>query len=211
MQPGGGWNRRDFIGAAALLALALGLPIAAIELSDLDADDAPSERQRLLLREVSQLVLPRTGTSGAGEVGVGDFVILALAHGLEGSRTPGASAGMPQLARHARPDGSLRYVDWLESELDHRGNGDFLRLSETARSAALAAIDAEAYRSGPPPEHPSPWQKIKALILTGYYTTEIGGAQELRYELVPGRWDPDLPLRPGDRAWSSDWTAVDFG
>ena len=30
-------------------------------------------------------------------------------------------------------------------------------------------------------------------------------------KLVPGRWDPDLPLKPTDRAFSSDWTAVDFG
>ena len=206
-----GWNRRDFIGGAALLALALGVPIAAIRLSDLDPDQAPSERHRQLLREVSQLVLPRTGTPGAGDVGVGDFVILALAHGLEGTRAPGASAGMPQLSRHTRPDGSLRYIDWLESELDRRSNGDFLHRTSADRAATLAALDAEAYPPGPPPEHPSPWQKLKVLILTGYYTTEAGGAQELRYELVPGRWDPDLPLKPGDRAWSSDWTAVDFG
>lgn len=210
-QAGDGWNRRDFISGSALLALALGLPIAAIELSNLDADDEPSERQRQLMREVSQIVLPRTGTPGAGDVGVGDFVILALAHGLEGTRVPGAGEGMPQLARYARDDGSLRYVDWLENELDHRSKGDFLRLATPDRAATLAALDAAAYPPGPPPEHPSPWRKIKALILTGYYTTETGGAQELRYELTPGRWDPDVPLRPGDRAWSSDWTAVEFG
>ncbi len=79
----GGWDRRDFLGGAALLALALGLPIAAVKLSDLPADEAPTDRQRLLMREVSQLVIPRTATAGAGDVGAGDFVILALAHGLE--------------------------------------------------------------------------------------------------------------------------------
>ena len=83
-----GWNRRDFIGGAALLALALGVPLATVRMSSLDPADAPTEAQRGLLREVSQLVLPRTGTPGAGEVGVGDFVALALAHGLEKSRQP---------------------------------------------------------------------------------------------------------------------------
>ena len=206
-----GWNRRDFIGGAALLALAIGVPVAAIKLSTLKSEDAPTDRQRALLRDVSQLVIPRTGTLGAGEIGVGDFVILALAHGLEGTLAPAASGAMPTLARFVRRDGSLRYIGWLEDELDRRGKGDFLRLSPGDRAQILSMLDAEAYPSGLPPENPSPWQKVKALILTGYYTAEVGGARELRYELIPGRWDADIPLKPGDRAYSSDWTAVEFG
>ena len=54
-------------------------------------------------------------------------------------------------------------------------------------------------------------KEIKALILTGYYTSEVGASRELQYELVPGRWDPNLPLPAHNRSWSSDWTAVDFG
>ena len=52
--------------------------------------------------------------------------------------------------------------------------------------------------------------KPLALILTAYYTSETGGSRELQYELVPGKWEPDLPFVPGSRAWSSDWTAVEF-
>lgn len=207
-QVAAGWNRRDFIGAAAMLALALGIPVAAVKLSQLPADEAPSERQQALLREVSQLVLPRTGTPGAGEVGVGAFVALALAHGLEGTRRPLMRGADPRLLRHRRGDGSLDHAGWLEAELDRRAAGDFLAVDPAARAAALGALDAEALAEGVR-EHP--WRRIKALVLTGYYTSEVGGAQELRYELVPGRWDPDIALKPGDRAWSSDWSAVDFG
>ena len=42
------------------------------------------------------------------------------------------------------------------------------------------------------------WPTIKGLILIGYYTSEIGASQELRYVLVPGRFDPDVKLEPGD-------------
>ena len=202
----GGWDRRDFIGGAALLALALGLPLAAVKLSDLPADEAPSARQRLLMKEVSQLVIPRTATGGAGEVGTGDFVILALAHGLEKSRTIlplGTAAG---LAAHRRADGSLDHLRWLEAELDGRSGGDWLK--DKARAGVLAALDAEAYAEGVK-DHP--WRTVKGLILTGYYTSQVGGSQELRFDLVPGRYDPDLPVTPATRAYSSDWTAVDFG
>ncbi|GHA01207.1 gluconate 2-dehydrogenase subunit 3 family protein [Novosphingobium arvoryzae] len=203
-----GWNRRDFIGGAALLALALGVPLAAVRMSSLDPADAPTEAQRGLLREVSQLVLPRTGTPGAGEVGVGDFVALALAHGLEKSRQPLDDNADPRLLRFRRGDGSLDHVTWLAAELERRAGMDFLMAASDARVAALTALDAEAFG---PEAKTHPWRTLKALILTGYYTSEVGGAQELRFELVPGRFDPDLPLQPGDRAWSSDWTAVDFG
>lgn len=205
---GAGWGRRDFIGGAALFALALGIPAAAVSLSDLAEDEAPSPRARQLIRQVSQLVLPRTGTPGAGEVGVGDFVILALAHGLEGTRAPVASAGTPALARFARRDGSLRHLAWLENELDRRSGGDFLRRRTAEQLDVLSRLDAEAFV---PDAGEHPWKAVKALILTGYYTSEVGGSRELRYELVPGRWDADLPLKRGEPAWSSDWTAVDFG
>jgi len=203
-----GWTRRDFAGGAALLALTLGLPVAAVKLSDLPEDHAPSERQRRLLREVSQLVIPRTATPGAGELGVGDFVALALAHGLEKSRKPLPLDAAPRLAAHRRGDGSLDHTGWLEAELDRRAGADFLRQTPEARAAILAALDAEAYA---PDVREHPWRTLKALVLTGYYTTEVGGAQELRFELVPGRYDPDLPATPATVAWSSDWTAVDFG
>jgi len=202
-----GWNRRDFLGGAALLALALGIPVAAVRLTDLPDDEAPSERQRQLMGRVAQLVIPRTDTPGGGDVGAGDFTLLALAHGLSGSGAPVSSGSIPGLVRHLRRDGSLRHAAWLEAELDHRAGGDFL--GAPARQAdVLGALDAAAYAEG---QDQHPWRTIKTLILTGYYTSEAGGSQELRYELVPGRYDPDLPATPQTRAFSSDWTAVDFG
>ena len=198
--------RREFLGGLGLLALATGLPLATLGCAD--KDDVPSERQRTLMRDVSQLVLPRTGTPGAGDAAVGDFVLLALAHGLERAREPLPPNADPALRSWTRSDGSLRQAAWLESELDRRASGDFLKGADASKAGLLEKLDAEAFAAA---ADGHPWRTIKALILTGYYTSEIGGAEELRYELVPGRWDPDIPLRPGDRAWSSDWTAVEFG
>lgn len=201
-----GWDRRDFVGAAALLALAIGVPAATVRLSDLPDDEAPSKALRALLREVSQLVIPRSATPGAGDVGAGDFVLLALAHGLENARAPVASATLAAFSRFARNDGSLRHAAWLENELNRRAGGDFA--ASPHRSDILTMLDREGYAEG---ADGHPWRTIKSLILLGYYTTEIGGAHELRYELVPGRWDPDIPATPATIAFSSDWTAVDFG
>lgn len=209
MTPAAPWGRREFLGAAALLTLCIGVPVATVRLGGLDDGEAPSERQRAIMAEVSELVIPRTDTPGGRDVGAGDFAILALAHGLSGTRAPVASGAItPAITAFLRRDGSLRHVEWLERTLDRASKGDFLRRSLSERVEILAAIDAAAMARGAPW---SPWVAIKGLILTAYYTTEAGGSRELRYQLVPGRFDPDLPLLPGDRAWSSDWTAVEFG
>jgi hypothetical protein len=204
-----GWSRRDFVGAASLLALAVGVPGAAAFLSGLDANEAPSDRQVSLMREVAQLVIPRSETPGAGDAGAGAFVILALAHGLDGTRKPAASAEMPfAFPNYQRPDGSLRFVDWQENTLDRAAGGDWLGKPGEERQSILAALDAEAFAEG---ADAHPWRKIKGLILTGYYTSEPGGAQELRYEPDAGRFEPKLPQTPETRAMSNDWTAVEFG
>lgn len=204
----GGWNRRELLGAGVLLALVVGIP-SAVVMSQLDESDAPTDRQRAMMKAVSDHVLPATGTPGAGSVGTGDFVIVALAHGLDGTRAPVESAAMPYaVADFRRQDGSLRYLDWLERKLDRAANGDWLNKPPAQRETLLAALDAEAFAAG---ADAHPWRKVKGLILTGYYTSEIGGSKELHYDLTPGRYDPAVPLKPGDRAYSSDWTAVDFG
>jgi choline dehydrogenase-like flavoprotein len=68
------WSRRDFGRALALLAMVAGTPVSAAGAS------RPSTRERALMHEVSQIVIPRTGTPGACDLGAGDFVVLALAH-----------------------------------------------------------------------------------------------------------------------------------
>lgn len=201
-------RRRDMLAGMALLALVTGLPLATVACTgQAEGDDAPTDRQRQLFKAVSQIAIPKTDTLGAGDVGVGDFVLLALAHGLERSRQPLPQDADPAL-KPRRADGSLRHAVWLEATLDSAASGDFLGSSPAQQASVLSALDAQAYAKG---QDGHPWRTIKALILTGYYTSEEGGARELRYEPVPGRFDPDLPLKPGDRAISNDWTAVDFG
>lgn len=201
-------NRRDVLAGAALFALAIGLPTLAAHQIALPADETPTPTEEAVLRRVCDIVVPATDTPGALAVGVPAFVALALAHGLEGSRAPmaDAPAGAP-----LRADGSLRHLTWLVQALMQAGGGAFLTLPPARQVALVTALDAAAFPPGPPPANPSPWVTLKALILDGYYGSEVGASQELQYNLVPGRWDPDIPLEPGARAYSSDWTAVDFG
>jgi Gluconate 2-dehydrogenase subunit 3 len=142
--------------------------------------------QMSLLDLVCDLVLPRTDTPGALDLKVPAFVALALQHGLDGTLNPSAPGA---------PTGN-DYGAWLQQVL------------ALDPKKALAEIDAAAFAKGAPP---SPWRRIKGLILTGYFTSEAGASKVLQYEPVPGRFDPDIAIKPGGASWASDWTAVDFG
>lgn len=209
-----GVDRRKVIGGGLLLAAILGVPLYKI-VGPTDAANVATDRQRSLIAEACQIVIPRTDTPGAGDLRVGDFVILALAHGLAGTGDTRPGGGPPTassgLAGADFRGSKLDYLNWLEQTLDREAAGDWMASSAERRLEILTALDSAAFPAGPPQPQPSPWQPIKTLILTGYYTSEVGASQELSYELVPGRFDADIPLTPEMRAWSSDWTAVEFG
>ena len=206
---GAALDRRQLLGAGLLVTAAVATPLVIWQRMRAGERGEASDRQRAMLREAAQLTIPRTDTPGAADLGAHDFVAVALAHGLNGSRNPAAGEGVPAgMLYYQRQDGSLDHLAWLENALDVRAGGDFVAAAAADKARALASVDAEAFASR---DSGSPWTAVKALILTGYYTSEAGGSQELRYELVPGRYDPDIPLTPADRAWSSDWTAVEFG
>ena len=201
-------DRRQLIGAGLLLAIGAGTPLALWQRHAAGESGAASEGQRALAERLSDLVVPATDTPGALAAGVPEWLLLALSHGQAGTReVPAGPYAIDRPVGSNAPTGLL-YLDAVGQQLGAMAQADFTALSPVRQQRLLAKLDADAFAPG---HEGDPWHKIKELILTGYYTSEIGGSKELRYELVPGRWDPDIPIGPHDRAFSSDWTAVDFG
>jgi hypothetical protein len=46
------------------------------------------------------------------------------------------------------------------------------------------------------------FRMIKELALLGYFTSEIGCTQAQRYAETPGRYDPCLPYKAGEKSWA---------
>lgn len=168
-----------------------------------------TNRQRAMLKIVADFVIPQTDTASASQVGVPAFVELALKHRLDGTGEAAANAAIQGAAQtKPRAGGGTYLLHDLETALDKAAGGDFTAAPAASQRDVLTRYDASAFAAG---GEKDPWHKIKDLILIGYYNSEIGASKELQYELVPGRWDPDLPLAADNRSWSSDWTARDFG
>ena len=66
-------------------------------------------------------------------------------------------------------------------------------------SATTESNPAPAITADPPAHY---FRMMKELAMLGYFTSEIGCTQALRYVEMPGRFDPCVDYSPGDRAWA---------
>ena len=89
----------------------------------------------------------------------------------------------------------LGVLDALERQAWAQFGAAFLELSAERRLAVLKRYDEDAISRQDPA-----YGKFKYLVLVGYYQSEIGATQELRFELVPGAWRSCLPLNEVGRA-----------
>ncbi|HET9863518.1 MAG TPA: gluconate 2-dehydrogenase subunit 3 family protein [Steroidobacteraceae bacterium] len=120
------------------------------------------------------------------------------------SDTPGAiAAGVPVFLRQmltdwAAPETRAQIVavlDRIDKQAWNRYGAAFVALPGERRLDVLRNVDAEGVAS-----QDVAYGKFKWLVLAGYYQSEIGATQELRYELVPGAWRACLPLTEVGRA-----------
>ena len=142
------------------------------------------------LDEVAETILPETSTPGARAAQAGAFMALMV--------TDTYSDRDQQVFR----DG-MKALD----EASRRMNGKaFMEASPAQRLALLEAVDRARYgyqkgkKSGEPPHY---FSQMKWLAMLGYFTTEIGYTQALRYLETPGRYDPCVPYTAGEKIWAS--------
>jgi hypothetical protein len=65
-----------------------------------------------------------------------------------------------------------------------------------------ARVRAPAARGGGSDEPAHYFRMMKELTLLGYFTSEIGATQAMRYVESPGRYDPDVPYTRGEKTWA---------
>ena len=142
-----------------------------------------------LLDEIADTILPETSSPGAKAAEVGAFISTMVAD------------------TYTAEERSifLNGLDAIEDECLADYGSDFMAASNGQRTRLLTRLDQEqhsymASRTADMPVHY--FRMLKELTLTGYFTSEIGYTQAMRYVESPGRFDPCVPYSPGDRAWA---------
>lgn len=172
-------DRRALLRSAILLVGGTTLPSAAFA-----ASTTPffADGERATLDLLCETMIPRTDTPGATDAGVSSFI--------DGLMTNWASSAHQEQMR--RTIGSLGRAAQADT------GKPLSALSPAEREAWLTRQDAELIAAGD-----ADYSQFKRLVMTGYYYSEPGATQELRYELVPGVWEPSVPITAETRTWAA--------
>lgn len=127
-------------------------------------------REMAVLSRVSDLVLPRTETPGALDVGVPALLDQLMAEW----------ANSETQAEHRAA------LAVLDARLTAQLGAEFLDAPDPVAEQALAAVDRAAFSDEPI----EGYRSLKGLITQAYFATEGGAVQEQQWVAVPGRWDP---------------------
>jgi hypothetical protein len=142
------------------------------------------------LDEVGETIIPATSTPGAKETKIGEFMKTIVNDCYEERDQKIFVDGMKKL-----DDASKKM-----------NNKSFLESTPEQRHNLLVALDKEqkdymaAKKSEDPPHY---FRMMKELTLWGYFSSEAGATQALRYIAVPGRYEGCIPYKKGDKAWAT--------
>jgi hypothetical protein len=136
---------------------------------------ALSPAQAVLVDELAELILPRTETPGARDVGVVQFIDRILAFWDTAAERDRFLEGLTAIERRAQSAGAVRFA-----ELDSGG-----------KITLLTALDGSGADAG---TAEAAWHRLKSMTVYGYFTSRQVQQDVLKTVVVPGRFDGCLPV-----------------
>ncbi|WP_142688315.1 gluconate 2-dehydrogenase subunit 3 family protein [Chitinophaga polysaccharea] len=134
------------------------------------------------LDEVAETIIPRTNTPGAKDTAVGKFI---------GFYASGCyDNGQQQILKQG--------ITQLNDASKKKFKTSFIQLSTAQKESLLTGIDEEARSQKASPHY---FTLMKQLTLLGFFTSEAGATQVLRFLPVPGTYEGCIDYN-GETAWS---------
>jgi hypothetical protein len=140
--------------------------------------------------EIAETIIPATRIPGAKAAKVGAFMAVYVNDCLR------------EREHLVFQDGLAKVADLCDTEY----SALFTAITPKQRTELISTIDIEcrAYnrqreKYGPPHF----FTLMKEVAVIGYFSSEIGATQAVRYVEVPGAYHGDVPYKKGDPAWYS--------
>jgi len=135
--------------------------------------------QQKIVAEVAEMIIPRTNTVGAKDVGVPAFIEMMLKD------------------CYLQPD-HQRFLEGLTSLEQLK----FLELNEGERRGALKMMEQQTKEQMKVPSKTVPfWRLMKELTLLGYFTSEAGIKASFEYVQIPGKLE-NIKLKPNQKLYA---------
>ena len=143
------------------------------------------------LDEIAETILPATDKSpGAKAARTGPFMALMVTDTYTPEDQAIFRSGMSSVDHACRTAHRTSFMDATPEQ----------------RTAVLTQLDAEqhAYMRDRKPGEPGHYfRMMKELSLLGFFTSEIGYTQAMRYKETPGAFEPCTPYTPGETIWAA--------
>jgi hypothetical protein len=143
-----------------------------------------------LLDEIGDTIIPATDVPGAKAVKIGEFIAMMVRDCYEPDQQAAFHQGVQELTDRFRT----------------QHGREFLGAPGDLRTKFLNGLDQEqqAYTQGKTKDQPAHYFRLlKELTVLGYFSSEVGCTQAIRYIEVPGSFSGDVPYKTGDRVWFS--------
>jgi hypothetical protein len=216
-EPALGMTRREavqrvtaLLGGAVLAGgdglLAFSFDAAAVDQAMARGVDAFTAADVALLDEIAETILPETSTPGAKTAKVGAFMALMVTSTYTDQAQRVFRDGLGQLNEASRKAHGLSFMAASPAQrlvlLEALDRDQKTATEERASTPRSRAPIAPSSATPVPDEPPHYFRLMKELALLGYFTSEIGCTQAMRYVEAPGRFDPCVPHAPGDKSWA---------
>jgi hypothetical protein len=141
---------------------------------------------------IAELILPRTETPGATDVGVGEFIDLIVTEWYKPEERNRFLNGLADVDTRTR---ALFGKNFVESSADQKAQ-ILTALGEQMTEEGDALRDhARQYRGSRPQPNQNFYHMVRGLTLIGYYTSEAGATGELNFQIIPARHDGCIDVR----------------
>ncbi len=151
-----------------------------------------SNAQRAQVAALAEAIIPKTDTPGAIEAGVPGWIEVIVKDCFTPLNQTVITDGLADITmRCAKEHGKSI------AELEPAAQVAFLTMvNNETKAAKLAAINEGR-------KVPNTFlEQFKELTKFCYVNSEIGATQAFDYQLVPGKWIPDMKLEPGMKAYA---------
>jgi gluconate 2-dehydrogenase gamma chain len=198
-------NRREVIQKSML---ALGFAISAPALSGIlngckakpELTYQPvffDEDQARLVAEVAEIIIPRTTTPGAKDVGVPSFIDTMLKEAYSAEQQQKFKEDLAGFDEEAKKQYGSRFLD-----CDPQQQAEFVKKQNELALTSGLSISEGWWAAGKGNDRPF-ILKMKELTLLGFFTSEPGATQVLQYNQVPGPFKGCVPLTEVGKSWAT--------
>ena len=138
------------------------------------------------LDEIGEAIIPTTDTPGAKATEIGAFMAMMVKNTYNAEQQETFVEG----------------INLVRKDFKASKGKDFMDVTVEERTSYLNDLKQNGSDAADPEKVKSVLRMFQDLTVLGYFTSEIGATQQLRYFETPGRYDGCIDYTPGERVFA---------